>query len=1438
VPESDEVTLSHPRYAGREVLGRGAQGVVLRVLDREAPERALVAKIWRAGRFPEAALRGEFALLARLSLPGVVRAHDLGIDTSTGAPFLVEDFVEGADARAWLEQARSEERSQRVRHVLTGVLRALVGLHEAGFLHGDLKPEHVMVAPDGAVVLLDLGGTALAAACGVALGTRGYLAPELLAGGKASVASDLFALGALAFRLLTGASPTPGTRTLRAQAPWLDAGSRELVHELLALHPQDRPADAAEALGRLAGNDEGMFGSGGLAAPIGREAELARLLEHRAAGVTYLTGASGIGKSHLARELWTRALLDGRSARRVTFPQLDETRAGRLAAFFRGQGDAWPFDAPAADSGPLLLVLDALEVAPSDLVEALEGFRCRGSSGAWPLEVVAVRREAPAGAPSVTLGALAQGDFEALAERLGYRQADARGVATELGRGNPGWLLALRGGAPITREMVLERVQGLAPAAREVVAVVALTGGDAPERLLRELCAFPEQGVPEALSAAFSAGLLVREVDQQGVCFRLPSLALAANIAAALASFELVDRVAQALLHDAAAPARSLLAVAGAPCPPALREELLERAARGARTSGLRGSEIDALLALLARAERRSPEILLRLERLLRDAGAPAGHPEVHAWLEQAAVERPELAPLVLRRSAERAARAGETERADALIAEAHQRAAALDDALARGLTFASAGAIALYRADWQRAERELAMARSWLARADTADAEELARLEHNAGVVDLYAERLERAVSAFERSLAIKRSLGDRGGVRACLLNLGLALTKLGRHTDAEAVLDEAVALARSLRHASGEAWCLAARVELELRRGDARAAEHWLAQAERVRDAAPAQVAADLGLCAAQVALLDGDGKRALELLAELPAELLATDASLGAKRLLLEAEAELVTLPARPRHAARLGARALRLARDAQLAEVEQRARGLLSRARPRTPTLMRNARPAAREGSAQAWPWLERVAAGLDAEAACVSLCSLLVEQTGAERALVGVANERNELVFARAADLDGFELPNAAARFDAEFLRSLLGSSRRIHQREVGTGSRIAAHTALADGTRAVVLVEHRFKTGLFDAVEAEALDQWLTLAGLALRLRRPQGPVATPAPLVEDADSSTTREPVGLRKRRFPEIVGQSAELERALGRLDAAIDSRLPVLVLGETGAGKELFARALHERGPRAERPFVAVNCAAIADNLFEAELFGHARGAFTGAERARAGMLAEAEGGTLLLDEIGELRPARQATLLRLLETGRFRPVGGDGERSADVRIVAATNRDLEREVASGGFRRDLLFRLNVLEIRVPSLCERAEDVPLLVQHFLERAGSSCRVSEAAMARLAGYDWPGNVRELEHVIGRFASSGARELDVADLPRAIRRSTPRLAAIPTDAPALPESSQRDEVERALRASGGNITHAAHALGLTRHGLKKRMLRLGLRSRGATNDG
>jgi transcriptional regulator with PAS, ATPase and Fis domain len=296
--------------------------------------------------------------------------------------------------------------------------------------------------------------------------------------------------------------------------------------------------------------------------------------------------------------------------------------------------------------------------------------------------------------------------------------------------------------------------------------------------------------------------------------------------------------------------------------------------------------------------------------------------------------------------------------------------------------------------------------------------------------------------------------------------------------------------------------------------------------------------------------------------------------------------------------------------------------------------------------------------------------------------------------------------------------------------------------------------------------------------------------------------------------------------------LRRALAQLDAAVDTDLPVVVSGETGTGKELFARALHDHGPRSAQPFVAVNCAAIADALFEAELFGHARGAFTGADRARPGLLARAEGGTLLLDEIGELPLARQATLLRVLETRRYRAVGSDDERPFDVRIVAATNRDLDASVADGSFRRDLLYRLRVLDIGVPALRDRTGDVELLVRHFLAKAGSRATLAPAALEMLEAYTYPGNVRELLHVTQRLAAARVERVDVAHLPRAVRLGVAPAPATPAT-PARPSTDdERAEVETALSRTNGNISRAAVLLGLSRHGLKKRMLRLGLRAK------
>jgi formate hydrogenlyase transcriptional activator len=236
------------------------------------------------------------------------------------------------------------------------------------------------------------------------------------------------------------------------------------------------------------------------------------------------------------------------------------------------------------------------------------------------------------------------------------------------------------------------------------------------------------------------------------------------------------------------------------------------------------------------------------------------------------------------------------------------------------------------------------------------------------------------------------------------------------------------------------------------------------------------------------------------------------------------------------------------------------------------------------------------------------------------------------------------------------------------------------------------------------------------------------------------------------------REHNFGEIVGRSPALRQMLSQVEIAAPTEATVLILGETGTGKELIARAIHDRSPRRERPLVKLNCAAISAGLVESELFGHVKGAFTGAGAARSGRFELAHGGTIFLDEIGELAAETQVKLLRVLQEQEFEPVGSSQTRRVDVRVIAATNRDLERAVAEGRFRSDLFYRVNVLPIRVPPLRERRDDIPLLVHFFVQRFAREMgkridAVSRRAMERLTAYDWPGNVRELQNVIERAA-------------------------------------------------------------------------------------
>jgi DNA-binding NtrC family response regulator len=309
-----------------------------------------------------------------------------------------------------------------------------------------------------------------------------------------------------------------------------------------------------------------------------------------------------------------------------------------------------------------------------------------------------------------------------------------------------------------------------------------------------------------------------------------------------------------------------------------------------------------------------------------------------------------------------------------------------------------------------------------------------------------------------------------------------------------------------------------------------------------------------------------------------------------------------------------------------------------------------------------------------------------------------------------------------------------------------------------------------------------------------------------------------------------LRKEGVPDLIAESTAMQRVLRLMERVGPADANVLVLGEHGTGKEVVARGLHAASPRGDRAFIAVNLGGIPDGLFESELFGHVKGAFTDAKADRVGRFELADGGTLFLDEIANLPLPQQAKLLRVLETGEFERVGASQTRRADARVISATNADVHGEVTAGRFREDLLFRLNTVEIRLPPLRERREDLPLLAAHFLRRYATRYRKAATAFApdaleALLRHPWPGNVRELDHTVERAVLLAEGDQ--------IRGRDLALTAGRDGAASLDELSleevERVLIQKALTRAGGNVSEAARALGLSRSALYRRLQRHGL---------
>ena len=337
---------------------------------------------------------------------------------------------------------------------------------------------------------------------------------------------------------------------------------------------------------------------------------------------------------------------------------------------------------------------------------------------------------------------------------------------------------------------------------------------------------------------------------------------------------------------------------------------------------------------------------------------------------------------------------------------------------------------------------------------------------------------------------------------------------------------------------------------------------------------------------------------------------------------------------------------------------------------------------------------------------------------------------------------------------------------------------------------------------------------------------------------------LREAQQALEQENVYLRREvegtyRFESIVGDSAPMRALYGVLERVIASSVTVLLAGETGTGKELVARCIHYNGPRKDQRFVVQNCGALPEELLESELFGHRKGSFTGAFEDKEGLFEVADGGTIFLDEIGDTSPAMQVRLLRVLQEGEIRRVGETEDRTVDVRVVAATNRDLAKDVEEGRFREDLYYRLSVFPLRMPPLRERRDDIPPLAAHFLEeynrKAGRSVRgFGPDTMDALTRYDWPGNVRELQNEIERaiVLCEDGELISLPVLSERIRGTGAPATSAPRGEGTLKEvigQVEREMISEMLRACGGNRTQAAKKLGLSRWGLVQKIQRQGI---------
>jgi transcriptional regulator with GAF, ATPase, and Fis domain len=527
-------------------------------------------------------------------------------------------------------------------------------------------------------------------------------------------------------------------------------------------------------------------------------------------------------------------------------------------------------------------------------------------------------------------------------------------------------------------------------------------------------------------------------------------------------------------------------------------------------------------------------------------------------------------------------------------------------------------------------------------------------------------------------------------------------------------------------------------------------------------------------------------------------------------------------------------------------------------------PRDTLILDAGRPQRTEQSKR----LQRVAQALNSELHLDRMLEIildhLIEVAGAERGFLVLSAEGDRPAVQVARNFEQEDVKSPEGAFSASIVDLVVRRGEPILTANAVEDSRFAdalsvnairarSVMCLPFRVRAKVLgaiyLDNRLQRGAFTEADRELLQSLTDMAATAIERAKLYEENERHARELEEMNQRLSvrvevqeRELTDVKDRlraagdgvgTYAKIVGRASAMRDVLRLLDRIVQTEEPVLISGESGTGKELIARAIHSKGPRARRAFLSENCAALSETLLESELFGHVRGAFTGAERDKKGLFELADRGTLFLDEVADMSPEMQKKLLRALQEGEIRPVGGKTVRKIDVRIISASNKDLEGLVRAGKFREDLYYRLKVLTIRLPPLRERKEDVPLLVEHFLKLHSPPDRrpqeLAPGVMDLLVSYSWPGNIRELENEVKRMVTLGDDVIQSDVLSDQVRGATSAGAPVPDSGEVrnlldLVEQAERREIQKALAVAQGNKTRAADLLGISRFTLQRKL--------------